>query len=138
MDRQEVVLLVMLDLGAAFDTVDISLLLGILSDDFGIGGLALDWFKSYLSSRKQRVIVGGAESENFNLRCGVPQGSCLGPILFLFYVSRLFCLLSRHLPDSHGFSDDSQLYLSFRPLPSSNQLDTVAAVSNCLAEVRAW
>lgn len=62
----------------------------------------------------------------------------MGPILFLFYISRLFSVISKHLPDCHGFPDDSQLYLSFRPLTFQVQEAAVGAVTTCIADVRSW
>ena len=82
-DKQEVILLVLLDLSAAFDTVDHNSLINILESDFGICGDVLEWFRSYLTGRVQRVIVNQQSSKTFNLNYGVPQGSCLGPVLFL-------------------------------------------------------
>ena len=90
MNSQRVTLLVLLDLSAAFDTVDHAILLKRLTTDFGIGGKALEWFSSYLSGRSQRVLFEGATSDSFDLRFGVQQGSCLGPLLFVVYVSKLF------------------------------------------------
>ena len=83
MDKQEVTLLVLLDLSAAFDTVEHNILINILESDFGICGDVLKWFRSYLTGRVQRVIVNQKSSKTFNLNYGVPQGSCLGPVLFL-------------------------------------------------------
>ena len=86
MDKQEVTLLVLLDLSAAFNTVNHSLLLNILENDFGVTDSALKWFQSYLSGRKQRILIDNSLSDVFNLACGVPQGTCMGPILFLLSV----------------------------------------------------
>ena len=86
MDKQEVTLLVLLHLSAAFDTVDHNILIYILESDFGICSDVLKWFRSYLTVRAQRVIVNQQSSKTFNLNYGVPQGSCLGPVLF-FIVS---------------------------------------------------
>ena len=82
MENQKVTLLVLLDLSAAFDTVDHRILLDRLQFDFGISGFALNWIESYLSNRTQRIHIDGVLSSNFNLKFGVPQGSCLGPLLF--------------------------------------------------------
>ena len=94
-------------LSAAFDTIEHSILLNILQQDFGVVGTALNWFDSFLSGRKQRILVGDKISDDFNLNCGVPQGSCMGPILFTLYVSRLFNIISQRLPSAHGYADDS-------------------------------
>ena len=85
MDNKEVTLLVFLDLNAAFDTIKHSILLNVLERDFGVSGTALKWFDLFLSDCKQCVLISGKASDYFNLNCGVPQGSCLGPVLFTFY-----------------------------------------------------
>ena len=106
MNRQEVVLLVLLDLSAAFDTVEHSVLISRLSTSFGIRGTVLEWFVSYLSGRSQRVSLSGKCSESLQLNQGVPQGSCLGPLLFTLYASKLFEVVKRHLPSVHAYADD--------------------------------
>jgi len=68
---------VLLDVSAAFDTLDHAILLKRLTTDFGIDGKALEWFSSYLSGCSQRVLFEGATSDSCDLRFGVPQGSCL-------------------------------------------------------------
>ena len=98
MNKRRVTLLVLLDLSAAFDTVDPSILLTRLRSKLGLNGTALSWFCSYLSGRTQRISVQGALSNVFYLRFGVPQGSCLGPILFNIYSSKIFDIVGRHLP----------------------------------------
>ena len=79
MNMRLVTLLVLLNLSAAFDTVDPSILLTRLRSKLGLTGTALSWFCSYLSGRTQRISVQGTLSNVFHLRYGVPQGSCLGP-----------------------------------------------------------
>ena len=130
MDKQEVTLLVLLDLSAAFDTVDHNILINILESDFGICGDVLKWFRSYLTGRVQRVIVNQQSSKTFNLNYGVPQGSCLGPVLFLLYASRLFEVVKKHLPSVHGYDDDTQLYVSFRPDSFAAQDQAIKATEN--------
>ena len=95
MNQQHVTLLVLLDLSAAFDTVDHSILLERMTKSFGISGKALEWFSSYLSGRSQRVTRRWNE---FMTTCGVPQGSCLGPLFFTLYSSKLFMIIEKYLP----------------------------------------
>ena len=102
MDHQRVTILVLLDLSSAFDTVDHEVLLRRLEVTFGIADTALQWFSSYLTGRSQRVLLNGSFSEYFSVPHGVPQGSCLGPLLFIIYASKLFEVVKRHLPDVHA------------------------------------
>ena len=121
MDKGHVTLLVMLDLSAAFDTVDHSILLQRMQSKLGLRGTALLWFKSYLVGRMQQVSINGMLSEKFNLCCGVLQGSCLGPLLFTIYASTLFDTPKVHLPSVHTYADNTQLYISFNPADSTNE-----------------
>lgn len=82
MNDQRVTLLLLLDLSAAFDTVDHDTLLHRLQFTFGVNGKVLSWFSSYLSGRSQQIAINETLSAEFELHCGVPQGSCLGPLLF--------------------------------------------------------
>ena len=137
MNSQHVILLILLDLSAAFDTVDHVILLKRLQSKFGVTGKALDWFSSYLSDRSQRVSIQGTLSEKLNINCSVPQGSCLGPFLFIVYASELFDIIEHHLPDVHCYADDIQLYLSFRPDDISCQA-AVTIMENCIRDIRQW
>ena len=138
MITQEVTLLVMLDLSAAFDTVNHNILLKRVNEELGICGVALEWFKSYLVNRGQRVSVMGSLSERFSLDCGVPQGSCLGPLLFVIYASKLFTVIGDQLPHAHCYPDDTQIYLSFKPNSSTTQEDAVRSMECCIEKIRRW
>ena len=138
MDKGHVTLLVLLDLSAAFDTVDHTILLGRLQSLLGLRGNALSWFQSYLNGRSQRISVDGTLSDKFELECSVPQGSCLGPLLFTIYVSKLFDIIRLHLPSAHAFADDTQLYMSFKPSDTLSEFEAVAVLENCIRDVRAW
>jgi len=98
MNSQRVTLLALLDLSAAFDTMDHAILLKHFTTDFCIGRKALEWFSLYLSGCSERVLFEGATSDRFDLCFGVPQGSCLGPLLFVVYASKLFEIVQVHLP----------------------------------------
>ena len=77
-------------------------------------------------------------SENFKLQCGVPQGSCLGPLLFTIYASKLYEVIKNYLPQSHAYADDTQLYLSFNPDLACSQNDAVEAMEQCIQAIRSW
>jgi retron-type reverse transcriptase len=99
MNSQEVTLLVTLDLSSAFESVNHEILPRRLRNEFGIHGKVLDWFKYYLHNRGQQISIEGTLSQRFALDSGVPQGSCLGPLLFIIYVSKLFKIIEDQLPD---------------------------------------
>ena len=84
-DNGKVSALVLLDLTAAFDTVDHELLLLRLERQFGVCGRALNWFQSYLTGRTYCVVFGGSKSSVIHVTCSVPQGSVLGPLLCILY-----------------------------------------------------
>ena len=108
LDNQQVVTLVLLDLSSAFDTIDHTILLQRLSRGLGISGTALKWFCSYLHVRKQTVLIGDSTSPPEELHTGVPQGSVLGPQLFLVYSAPLSRVIRKHGLDKHFYADDTQ------------------------------
>ena len=87
LDRVEVSVLTLLDLSAAFDTIDHNILLRQLEINLGFGGVALSWFRSDLTGRQQIVVICGFRSAPSLVEYGVPQGFVLGPILFVLYVT---------------------------------------------------
>ena len=98
-------------------------------------GTALSWFKSYLSSRSQRVLIDGVFSKPTDLTCGVPQGSVLGPILFNIYTLPLANILGKHNIAYHFYADDSQQYAIF---DLKDYLVTVSKIENVVIEIREW
>ena len=101
MSHQKVTALCLLDLSAAFDTIDHSILLERLSSWFGLNGTVLTWIKSYLTSRSFKVCLNGVESSLFQLLYGVPQGSVLGPLLFTLYTTPLSSIISQSPVNHH-------------------------------------
>ncbi|KAF7250967.1 putative RNA-directed DNA polymerase from transposon BS [Varanus komodoensis] len=132
-DRGSTSLLVLLDLSAAFDTIDHGILLDRLAG-LGVGGTALQWFRSYLNGRFQKVVLGDHVSTSWQLCHGVPQGSILSPLLFNIYMKPLGEVIRRCGLRNHQYADDTQLYLLF----STNPGEAVAVLNRCLAEVREW
>ena len=127
--------LCLLDLSAAFDTIDHNILLARLSSWFGIQGSALDWFKSYLSSRSFRVKCNNNFSSCHSCICVVPQGSVLGPLLFILYTSPLSTLISSLSFNHHLYADDMQLFFSFYP----SVLDsTITHLQHALQHISSW
>ena len=127
----------LLDLSAAFDTLDHTLLLQRLHAEIGLDGSALDWFSSYLSCRSQQVLVGHALSAETPLLCGVPQGSVLGPLLFSLYTRQLADLIDKFCIDYHFFADDSELY-SCRPTEPESALSALRNVESCCRQIKIW
>ena len=116
-DSGDVPALVLLDLSAAFDTVDHAILCRHLQVSYGHGGPVLEWFRSYLYRRSQYVRRGIHRSPRTWLTCGVPH--VLGPILFILYTADLVGLVEQHGFRLHLYADDSQVYGSCRPSATS-------------------
>ena len=138
MNSQQVALMVLLDLSAAFDTVNHHILLDRLDKVTGMRGVTLEWFPSYLSDRCQQVCIDGSLSNQRHLNCGVPQGSCSGPLLFVMYTSTLFKVIERHLPEAYCYADDTQLYVSFKPGEVNAQDEAIRAMEDCIKDIRSW
>ena len=114
-DKKKCVMLVLLDLSAAFDTVDHTVMLKRLEESFGISGCALEWMGSYLTNRTQSVCVNGCSSDPRSLHYGMPQGSVVGPFRFTCYSTPLGAICRQHDLNYHLYADDTQMYLSFSP-----------------------
>ena len=129
MDHGGVTLLVLLDLSAAFDTVDHHLLLSRLKTKLGLSGTVLQWCTSYL------ILINNTLSSKQEIQWGVPQGSVLGPLLFSIYLLPLGDIIRQHNLTYHIYADDVQLYLSFHPgtVPS-----TAESFEHCIQDIRSW
>ena len=109
MDSGKAVALTLLDLSAAFDTVDHNILFNCLKEWFGVDGTVLRWIKSYLLNHKQKVKIGNSFSDAFSLPYGVPQDSVMGPLLFTLYP--LSNIISSFNVTHHLYANNSQIYL---------------------------
>ena len=134
-DDGMVSILSLLDLSAAFDTIDHSILVRRLAETFGLSGTVLDWFKSYLDERTQFVVIDGIESKKIRLQYGVPQGSVLGPVLYTMYTQPLGDVIRESNLNYHMYADDTQLYQA----TSLAHIDTLAEnVQSCIENIYAW
>ena len=134
--RGEPTALVLLDLSAAFDTIDHNILIGYLKSWFGLGGTVLRWFASYLRNRCQAIKIGSTLSELSSLIYGIPQGSVLGPLLFSLYTTPLSKIISLHPHIKfHFYADDTQLYIH---LSHKNAHSALAKLNACLHDVQEW
>ncbi len=137
-DRKEVVFLVMLDLSAAFDTIDHNILVKRLKNMFGISDIALQWVQSYLESRVYQVQIDGTYSDMCSLDYGIPQGSVLGPLAFILYTSPMGSIIRKHGLHFHKYADDDQIYITFNPrIPGACQA-ALHSLQTCIAEVNDW
>ena len=135
LDNNDPTFLVFLDLSSAFDLVDHSILLKRLKERFGLTGTVYNWFASYLTGRSFRVKIGCSFSNGTLIFYGVPQGSILGPILFLLYVSEIEHIAKLYGFKIHMFADDMQLYISFHPC---GVLESLHNIEHCLRHINMW
>ena len=125
----------LLDLLAAFDTLDHSILLRRLETTFGICGMAHKWFWLAFRERFQSVVINGLPSKPALLQYGVPQGSVLSPLLFTLYTQSVSHVMCRHKCGFYKFADDIQLRMS--ALPCGFRLLT-CRLEYCVKEVKQW
>ena len=137
LDAGSPAILLMLDLSAAFDTIDHDILLSRLCNVYGITGNALDWFRSYLTGRIQRVVIEDSVSVDQELDFGVPQGSVLGPRIYCMYTKPVSDITQRHGLSHHSYADDTQLYMTMDH-SNNDWRYSLARIELCVSEIREW
>ena len=135
LDKSKGVFLALLDLSAAFDTVDCEILLNLFEACLQIEGGALSFFRSYLTQRTQCVSVDNVTSELVNLVYVVPQGSVLRPLKFCLYTLPLDAIIHYHGLNFHMYADDTQLYIAFG---NSDLLSYLDQLNASILDIRSW
>ena len=134
-DRGDIGALVLLDMSAAFDTIDHGIMLDVLRRRFGIQDAALDWFASYFVDRTQVVVTGTDSSSVCELKIGTPQGSVLGPRSFVTYTEDVSDVFQQHGVLHHLFADDMQGIKHAKP---SKVIEVAAELGGCVSAVKDW
>ena len=135
LDRQEEVIIVLIDFSSAFDTIDHATLFNRLTLQFGISGNVLNWIKSYLTDRSHTVSVLNSTSCKVQDSCGVPQGSVIGPLLFILYTTPIHHIIKSHGLQVMMYADDVQIYSSFHPRDRDTAISRINA---CVRDIRSW
>ena len=140
-DSGKITILTALDMSAAFDTLDHTTLLHRLQYTFGLSGFVITWIRSYLTNRSSFVKIDSSSSPCTTIDTGVPQGSVLGPLLFVLFISPIANVINSDQPNGnnsisfHQYADDTQLYIGTN---SSTLAHQVALIESCTQRVHDW
>ena len=140
-DSGKITILTALDMSAAFDTLDHITLLHRLQHTFGLSGYAISWIRSYLTDRSSFVKIDSSSSPSTTILTGVPQGSVLGPLLFVLFISPIANVINSDQSNQnntvsfHQYADDTQLYIGTN---SSTLTSQIASIESCTQRVHDW
>ena len=135
-DQRKGVILLLIDLSAAFDTIDHDILLNTLSNTIGVKDRCLSWFAACLQHRQYTVLIAGEQSKPHKLTCGVPKGSVFGPLLFT--KTPLASLLKLHGMTYHLYANDTQLFQDFNLSDNTSPEIAARKMERCFANIRQW
>ena len=138
LDRGDGILVVLLDLSAAFYTLDHHILLDRLKHTCGLTDKVHQWLASYLGGRTQQVKIGESLSKPKQLIMGVPQGSVLGPVLFSIYYQPVTAIVRKHGCSYHVYAEDMQIYFCFKPTSPASLLEAIGRMKTCIVEIQEW
>ena len=140
-DSGKITILTALDMSAAFDTLDHITLLHRLQHTFGLSGYVISWIRSYLIDRSSFVKIDLSSSPSTTILTGVPQGSVLGPLLFVLFISPIANVINldqsnqNSIVSFHQYADDTQLYIGTN---SSTLTSQIASIESCSQRVHDW
>ena len=140
-DSGKITILTALDMSAAFDTLDHITLLHRLQHTFGLSGYVISWIRSYLTDRSSFVKIDSSSSPSTTILTGVPQGSVLGPLLFVLFISPIANVINsdqssqNSIVSFHQYADDTQLYIGTN---SSTLTSQIASIESCSQRVHDW
>ena len=144
-EKKNVTAMVVMDLSAAFNTVDHDILLNVLKNKFGMKDVALKWFESYLRPRSCKFSINPAYSAEKQLSFSVLQGSCAGPSLFLAYASTMqeVKAIAECKPGTPAivlddFADDHSIKKEIHPATGNQEINCIADLGHCMGEVQIW
>ena len=138
LNSNKVVFVVLLDLSAAFDTIDHNILISRLSKRIGVKGAALNWFQSYIKGWSTQVDIAGELSDPILTQFGLPQGSVVGPVGFTIYILPVSEIARHHNVSYHVYADDIQLYIPFDPKVPGELDKATLSLQNCIFDIRTW
>ena len=137
MEQQLVSFFIAIDLSAAFDTVDHNVLLRVLENNFGVGGMALGFCDTYLCPRHCKVNINKSYSTPRELPFSVPQGSCAGPVLYSVYALTIQHTITNDQISLYGYADDHGLRMTCRP-EAECETNIVKDLQDCLSLIKDW
>ena len=138
LDENRGVALALLDLSAAFDTINTKGVDTTPQQHIGVEGIALSWFEDYLTKRTQTIRMGKTVSDSVQLTRGVPQGSVLGSVLFTAYTIPIAAICRKYFVKYHMYADDTQLYVVFDPAIPGDRERALDRLKICIQKIRYW